>query len=947
MSNVQIPNLPASVALNGNEQLEAVQAGTSVRVTTDQIATYTQAQYPAPGVSSIATTAPITGGTITTTGTIGLQAAGVGNSYLASMAGGTVKANVTGSPAQPSDASVSSVLDVVGSTRGTVLYRGVSSWSPLLPGSANDILSSGGAGADPSWQSISGTLDAAAGSSQGSLLYRNASTWTALPPGTFGQLLQTNGGGANPSWATVSGAGTVTQVNTGTGLTGGPITISGTISIANTGVAAASYGTTSAVPTLTVNAQGQITSATDTAIAIATSQITSGTLGIDRGGTGLSSVPTNGQIDIGNGTGFTRTTLTASTGISISNGAGSISITNSGVLSFSAGTTGLTPSTGTTGAVTLAGTLNVANGGTGATSLTGYVYGNGTGAFTASTTIPNSGLQNSSLTIGSTPISLGNTASSIAGLTSLTLTQDPINPLDAATKQYVDSTIEGLNVHAPAAAATTANLTATYNNGTSGVGATLTNSGAQAAFAVDGYTAALNDRILVKDQSTAAQNGVYTVTTVGSGSTNWVLTRATDMNTSGSGADQLGPGDYVFVVNGTQNAGTAWVVTTPLPITIGSTSITFVQFAGAGTYTAGTGLTLTGTQFSITNTGVSAASYGSASSVPAITINAQGQITSATDTAIAIAASQITSGSLGVARGGTGASSLTANGILYGNGTSAVGVTSAGVTGEVLVGNTGSPPTWATLSSSAVTSFSGGTTGLTPSSATQGAITLAGTLVAANGGTGLNSYSVGDLLYASGTTTLAALPDVATGNALISGGVGVAPAWGKIGLTTHVSGTLPVGNGGTGTATAFTTGSVVFAGASGVYSQDNANLFWDDSNNRLGIGTATPAVKLAISSTDAILVPVGTTGERPTGATGYLRFNSSTTSFEGYNGTAWGSIGGGATGGGTDQIFYLNGQTVNTSYSIPVGQNAGTFGPISVASGATVTIPSGSTWTVV
>ena len=140
---------------------------------------------------------------------------------------------------------------------------------------------------------------------------------------------------------------------------------------------------------------------------------------------------------------------------------------------------------------------------------------------------------------------------------------------------------------------------------------------------------------------------------------------------------------------------------------------------------------------------------------------------------------------------------------------------------------------------------------------------------------------------------------------------------------------------------------MVFAGASGVYSQDNANLFWDDSNNRLGIGTVSPAVKLAISSTDAILVPVGTTGERPTGATGYLRFNSSTTSFEGYNGTAWGSIGGGATGGGTDQIFYLNGQTVNTSYSIPAGQNAGTFGPISVASGAVVTVPSGSTWTVV
>jgi hypothetical protein len=115
----------------------------------------------------------------------------------------------------------------------------------------------------------------------------------------------------------------------------------------------------------------------------------------------------------------------------------------------------------------------------------------------------------------------------------------------------------------------------------------------------------------------------------------------------------------------------------------------------------------------------------------------------------------------------------------------------------------------------------------------------------------------------------------------------------------------------------------------------------------VGVGTTTPAVKLAVSSTDAILVPVGTTGERPTGATGYLRYNSSLGSFEGHNGTAWGSIGGGATGGSSDKIFHLNDQTVTTNYSIPSGQNAGTFGPVTVASGAVVTVPSGSTWTVV
>lgn len=122
-----------------------------------------------------------------------------------------------------------------------------------------------------------------------------------------------------------------------------------------------------------------------------------------------------------------------------------------------------------------------------------------------------------------------------------------------------------------------------------------------------------------------------------------------------------------------------------------------------------------------------------------------------------------------------------------------------------------------------------------------GGTNVTGTLTTAKGGTGQASYAVGDLLYASATTTLSRLADVATGNALISGGVGVAPAWGKIGLTTHVTGTLPVTNGGTGTATQFTSGSIVFASGGGVYAQDNAKLFWDDANDRLGVGLATPA----------------------------------------------------------------------------------------------------------
>ena len=142
---------------------------------------------------------------------------------------------------------------------------------------------------------------------------------------------------------------------------------------------------------------------------------------------------------------------------------------------------------------------------------------------------------------------------------------------------------------------------------------------------------------------------------------------------------------------------------------------------------------------------------------------------------------------LSVGQGGTGAATLTANGVVVGNGTSAVQVTAAGTTGQVLVGNTGGAPSWATLTGIGVTSFSGGTTGLTPASPTTGAITLAGT--------------------------------------------------------------LGVANGGTGTATAFTAGSVVFAGASGVYSQDNANLFWDNTNNYLGVGTATPSAPFHVKLT--------------------------------------------------------------------------------------------------
>ena len=160
-----------------------------------------------------------------------------------------------------------------------------------------------------------------------------------------------------------------------------------------------------------------------------------------------------------------------------------------------------------------------------------------------------------------------------------------------------------------------------------------------------------------------------------------------------------------------------------------------------------------------------------------------------------------------VSNGGTGLSTIPTNGqLLIGNGTGytlntlgyGAGISVTNGLGTITIANTG------------VLSWAGGTTGLTPATTTTGNVVLAGTLVAVNGGTGFASYAVGDLLYANTTTTLAKLPDVATGNALISGGVGTAPAWGKIGLTTHVSGTLPIANGGTNGTTTPTAGAVPY-----------------------------------------------------------------------------------------------------------------------------------------
>jgi len=354
-----------------------------------------------------------------------------------------------------------------------------------------------------------------------------------------------------------------------------------------------------------------------------------------------------------------------------------------------------------------------------------------------------------------------------ANITSGTVSTTPTNNTDIVNKEYADAIASGIHFHEAVALATTTALPAnTYNNGTSGVGATLTGN-ANGALSVDSTLTITSERILVKNEAAGANNGVYVVTQVGSAGTPYILTRSTDMDTVGTGVDQIDEGDFFLVTGGTANINTAWVQQTAPPITVGTTAIVFQQFSAPITYTAGTGLSESPSYtFNIANTGT-AGTYGSASNVPVFVTNAQGQVTSVTNTGIAISSGAVSGLAASATTDTTDASNITTGTL----GTSRLSGSYTGVTGV----GTLTAGTWNATAIGAV-----------------------------YGGTGLTSYAVGDLVYADTTTSLAKLADVAVGNALISGGVASAPSWGKIGLATHVSGTLPIANGGTGsTATQF------------------------------------------------------------------------------------------------------------------------------------------------
>ena len=529
---------------------------------------------------------------------------------------------------------------------------------------------------------------------------------TAQRPGALAGQLRFNttldvfeGQNSSGVWLPITLGSGVTSIATGTGLTGGPITTSGTISIANTSVTAATYGSGTQVPVFAVNAQGQLTSVTNTTITAS---------GI-------------GAISSVSGTANEITATTVS---------GAVTVSLPTALTF----TGKTVTGGTLTGVSINGSTNTL------------------------TNIGNSSLTNSAITLGTSSVSLGGTLLAPVGLTSVTVTQDPTTSLQLATKQYVDAVAQGLNTKAAVLVATTANITL---------------SGEQT---IDGITTSLS-RVLVKNQTLPANNGIYL-----SNPAAW--TRAADASTW----NQL-ISAYVFVEEGTTQADTGWVCTVDPGGTLGVTAVTWAQFSGAGSYTAGTGLTLTGTQFSLTAP-VTAALGGSgqtsyttgdilyasaATTLSKLADVATGSALISGGVGVAPSYGKIgltthVSGTLPIANGGTGQttasaafnalSPITSTGdLIIGNGTNSATRLAIGTNGYVLTSN-GTTASWQS-STGGVTSFSAGTTGFTPSTGTTGAITLAGTLNVANGGSGATTFTAG-YLKASGTTaftTVSSIPN--------------------------------------------------------------------------------------------------------------------------------------------------------------------------------------------
>ena len=649
MANVTITQLPQAGAITGDELVPIVQNGVTVQTTTGAIAaspSQTQTFLTLNQEPTLPNSRRLAGGSgvgLTDNGAqstlqIVLNGAsgsleGIGNGMVAKTNSSTVAArtltasgnglgitNGDGVSGNPTFA-LTGVAAAVANLSGTgimAIQNGTTVGGVQILGTSNQIAVANGNGTGNPTVSI---VDNVVLPGTGAMTVPSG-TDLQEPSGSGGQIRYNTDqdayyGYSAGQWRQFSLAGGVTLIETGNGLQGGPITSTGTISI-DTNVVVTKTDT----QTLT---NKTINGPDNTLTNIANASLSN------------SSVTYNGQTVALGGSG----TITANTTNALTIGTG-LQLNSGSTFDGSAAKTLSIDST----VATLSGSQ----------TLTNKTMSGSSNTFSD---IPNSALTNYSVTLGTTTVNLGNTSLTLAGLTSVTVTQDPTADLQLATKQYVDTVAQGLNVKASCLWGTTANIT-------------LSGLSTQAGGEWTGSLTA-GDRILVKNQSTAADNGIY-VAAAGA----W--TRSLDANTWNELVSA-----FVFVQDGATLGDTGWVCTVNPGGTLGVTAVTWTQFSGAGTYTAGTGLTLTGTQFSLT--------------------------------------APVTAG-----LGGTGYTSYTTGDMLYASSSSGLNALGIGTSSYIMT-SSGSAPQWSAPSGISVgtaTNIAGGAAGSVPYNTASGTTSFLG-----------------------------------------------------------------------------------------------------------------------------------------------------------------------------------------------------------------------------